>query len=152
MKPRAVGGVVCMLATLLVAVSACGSAQTSVKNAGTSPDRLVIIGVPLPPALYPESSPLTIRSQGLVRELYAETLSLPPFPKGVFSCPIADGGDARMTFFSGAHEILIATVQLTGCIMVQIAGHPPTREPTTAFLTHLLNATAALYGSGGLWP
>lgn len=55
-----------------------------------------------------------------IRKLYAETLSLPLFPRGTH-CPMDNGVEYRLRFSEGDALVLEATAKATGCREVSLS-------------------------------
>lgn len=72
--------------------------------------------------------PVTITDPAVVRELIGLIDGLPLTPPGEYSCPAGWGDDFALTFRagSGTAALAVATVQLSGCLMVDftIGGKP----------------------------
>ena len=66
--------------------------------------------------------PVTLTDQAKVSDLRALINSLPLVPPGMFSCPIAYGGDIIMTFRArpGGPALAVATDVLSGCPMITL--------------------------------
>lgn len=56
-----------------------------------------------------------VRALAAVKKLNADLLALPPFPAGVFSCPMDDGSYFELDFVNGEAPMTEYRVERTGC-------------------------------------
>ncbi|MBO0780296.1 MAG: hypothetical protein J2P37_15835 [Ktedonobacteraceae bacterium] len=129
-----------LLAGLLITLSGCGQSIGAQPPAptippGNKPDT-VRIEIDQPSPTTQKKPVVTLKTAGLVQQLYATTYALPLMPPNQF-CTMERGPHYTLTFQQGGKTLATVLAQRDGCRPVTIAGEKQDRQATENFWTQL---------------